>query len=102
MPDRPKFIVLGPDDPKKSLLGFSVFERNGTTVRKPGSSEALLRLEDIQPGDELLVLMFTGKVLMTAVLVDGVLWAESGRTLANLEYDKDDRHCWVSTYATLR
>ena len=46
--------------------------------------------------------MFTGKVLMTAVLVDGVLWAESGRTLANLEYDKDDRHCWVSTYATLR
>jgi len=72
---------------------------NGTEVFKESAPETVLtHKEDIQPGDKLIVTTLVGRYLMTAVMEEGELHADSEGMLADLVFDADDRHCWVSTY----
>lgn len=74
-------------------------EYHGTEVFKEGADDVpLTKKEDIQPGDKLIVTTLVGRYLMTAVLEEGELHADNEGLIADLQYDIDDRHCWVSTY----
>lgn len=104
LPARTEVTVLGPDKPRAKPIGLVVRERNGTRVFKQSAPGVPLRdLGDIRHGDKLLVTTLTGILEMTAQRgEDGILRAWSTGFVANLEFSKDDRKCWVSTYAVKR
>lgn len=99
-PVRSELTVLPADATGQKALGFFVREYNGTEVFKRDAPDTpLTRREDIQPGDKLIVHTLVGAIEMVAALDGTELFAESGWTIADLKFDTDDRHCWVSTYA---
>jgi hypothetical protein len=99
-PVRTELTVLPADPPGRAPLGWTVSCYQGTEVFKEGAPETpLTRLEDIRPGDKLIVTTLVGRYLMTATLDEQhELFADSEGMVADLQFDMDDRHCWVSTY----
>lgn len=98
IPIRTELTVL-PADPPREPLGWVMREYNGTEVFKVGAvGVPMTGREDIQPGARVIVTTLVGAFEMTVFEEDGELWAESAGTVADLKFDTDDRHCWVSTY----
>ena len=96
IPVRTEITVLPADPPGRESIGWTCREYHGTEVFKEGADEVpLTKKEDIQPGDKLIVTTLVGRYLMTAVLEDGELRADSEGLIADLVFDSDDRHCWV-------
>lgn len=103
IPVRTELTVLPADDPGNRTIGWIVREYNGTEVYKADAPGTLLLNEsDIQVGDKLHVQTLVGTYLMIAYRDEyGVLQAqtETGGMFADLKFNTDDRHCWVSTFA---
>jgi hypothetical protein len=103
LPVRTELTVLSADDPNQRTIGFVIREYNGTEVYKADAHGTTLTNEsDIKPGDKLHVQTLVGTYAMTAAKDEyGVLYAETepGGMFADLIFNKDDRHCWASTYA---
>jgi hypothetical protein len=103
LPLRTELTVLPADDPNQRTIGWVVREYNGTEVFKADAHGTALKNEsDIQVGDKLHVQTLVGTYVMIATRDEyGVLFAqtEPGGMFADLQFNKDDRHCWASTYA---
>lgn len=80
--------ILPADAPRDIKLGWKVYEYMGAKIYKDIASKApLLKYDDIQKGDEIYAYG------VKAIVKEG--YATSGHYVFTLEYDKDDRHCWV-------
>jgi hypothetical protein len=97
-----KITFLPADDQNRPKLGFIVKEYIGPEVYKrfPDGSintEHLLTLEDVQEGDELAIPWLTGGyVLMKAAKTKTGFTAHGENHCVILEFDIDERHCWVA------
>lgn len=90
------------DMPVKQLpdgaIGFTCREVVGMEVWKTGTPEKLLKnKDDLQEGDHISTTGLLGEELRMVVKSDGgSLYGEVGRMISILEFDQDERHCWVS------
>jgi hypothetical protein len=86
-------------EPNPVKIGFKCYEYLGCEIRKEGVEEALLKEDDIKEGDEILSPTYHGYMRMVVHRSeDGSLYGEdpNGRWISPLEFNKDDRHAWVS------
>ena len=84
------------------FLNFRVYEYCGCEVIKRVTwflkrPVYLFKKTDLKPGDRV-ILWYGCECEKRAVVVErnGCLYAESGDTCHSLQFDIDDRHCWVS------
>lgn len=109
-PVRTEIEVLPADEPSEKKIGWEVRCYDGTEVYKVIVSsfvatefkeQPLTNFDDIKPGDRLVVQTLVGRRNMIARMddEDEGLYAECDGLLADLVFDSDDRHCWISTYA---
>ena len=98
MPIRHDLTVLPADQPGRKPVGFMFQQYSGGEVFKEKGA-FLTKESDLCPGDRVWVPTLIGTILMTVIDTDEGLMAESGSTLADLEFDQDDRHCWTSSMA---
>jgi len=91
--------VLHADEPKQLKIGFTIKEYLGAPICKPNAVEVLLtKKDDIHVGVTIWVPGLTGWLEVTVQQDgEGHLYGESGKLVAFLEFDQDDRHCWVQT-----
>jgi hypothetical protein len=94
IPARQPLIVVSADEPRPRTLGWTVREYIGSEITRPNSEEPLLLESDIKEGDTIWVQGLWGTCEM--VVQQGCRSALASQTLAILEFDQDDRHCWVS------
>lgn len=81
-------------------ISFKCYEMVGVEVWKPEAPEKLLRnKDDLKPGDKIRTSGLMGEEFEVTVKADeeGALYAEAGNMIIVLEFDKDERHCWVNT-----
>ena len=78
-------------------LGFTCREYMGTEIYKPGDMETrLTKKDDVKAGVTVLVPgLGHAWWLMIVKEEGGVLYGHADKMMAVLEYDQDDRHCWV-------
>jgi hypothetical protein len=103
-PARTELTVLSADDPQKPL-GWTVAWRNGGEVflldeRGQPIQQPLTSQDALREGVRVCAPTLLGNVHAT-VLRDktGDLCWESAGLVGDLEYDTDDRHCWITTLA---
>ena len=103
MPVRTELTVLGADDPGQPTLGWTCQEYSGSEVFLVDADNKVIRTpltneSDLKPGIKVCVTTLFGDYLMTIESDGHRLSAitDSKGTLALLEFDKDDRHCWTS------
>lgn len=91
-------VLTADEHDTKRTIGWVCYEYNGAEVTKDGKTP-LTKREDIQEGYELWVPTLFGYYKMIASNSEeyGGIYASSGRMIALLEFDKDDRHCWTSS-----
>lgn len=103
IPLRTDVTVLPADDPDQKPIGFSVNMRHGVEVYRFASDgsvdETPLRgYEDITDGTKLAVLGFSGGFHpMTVERSVSGFTASNENLSAILQFDTDDRHCWITT-----
>lgn len=97
-PIRSEIEVLPADEKRAESIGFNFHVREGTEVESL-DGEILTSRDDIKEGMEVIVTTLVGRMKMRVVKDGSEFRAEVGSTVANLEFGKDDRNCWISTYA---
>jgi len=86
--------VIPADEPKPIKLGWTVKEYYGETVFKVNAPDAPLKnIDDLKEGDKIIV---WGSCVME-VKNDGKLYGDSKNNMVVLDFDTDDRHCWIAT-----
>lgn len=95
-PIKTETTVTREDAPR--LEGWTCRQYDGVDVTIPGSKKLLMNLDDLKVGVEI---EFTGLFdeyhRMPVIAVTGKKAdADNGSMGAFLEFDKDDRHCWVA------
>lgn len=102
-PVRTELTVLPVDDPNVMTLGFTFREREGGPVGVPVDGKfhsPLLAREDLWEGREVLVPTLAGaRHAVVARELDGTLYWRAGNMVGDLVFDRDDRHCWTTSYA---
>lgn len=84
------------DEPRELKLNWVVKEYIGSEIFRFGSEESLTNLEDIKVGDELRMPTLTGYTKAKVIELNGKKGhAEQENYAFILEFDGDDRHCWV-------
>lgn len=106
IPIRSEITILGADEVKTSTLGWVCQEYSGGEVYGFDVNDCLVETpltqkSDMCPGRKISVPTLFGYVVMEVVDQDGKLVAMTTTkgTLANLEFSRDDRLCWTSSYA---
>lgn len=97
-------VVLPADNPPRREISFVVHEYMGLPVHKMGPNavepdpEPLMRQEDIQVGDAVLVPSLGPGYMKVEVKQndDGSLYGETDQLIVCLVFDQDDRHCWTT------
>lgn len=97
-------IVLPADNPAQREIGFVVHEYIGSPVHKMGPNavepdlEPLMRREDIQVGDVVLIPSLGPGYMKVEVKQgdDGSLYGEADQLIVCFDFDADDRHCWTT------
>lgn len=85
------------DPAKKLRLDWTLKEYSGCKALKPGTKETFKNLGDLVVGTEFEFFGFFGETIhMPIIAVNGKKAdADNGSWGAFLEFDTDDRHCWV-------
>jgi hypothetical protein len=88
-PCNQKIEVL-PADEENGIrtLNWVIREYNGCEVYRPGKDYPLLNKDDLKVGDKI-------DCWGSIAEVTGLTTAKSEHVIFMLEFDKDDRHCWV-------
>ena len=91
--------VLPADEPKQLKIGFTIKEYLGSPICKPNAVDVLLmKKDDIHVGDTIWAPGLGGWLEVTVQQDEnGHLYGASGKLVAFLEFDQDDRHCWIQT-----
>jgi hypothetical protein len=103
-PARVDLTVLPADTPSKPI-GFVCYEYNGAEIMLLVNGKLdetpLTRREDLWVGRAIIAPTLVGNLeAIVAARPDGTLyWRAGEHTIGGLEFDADDRHCWVTTYA---
>jgi hypothetical protein len=84
--------VLPADEIRPSTVNWTIKEYTGTEVFRFGTEITLTNKDDLKIGDEI---DCWGCRAMVISLESNLEHAESDHSLFTLEFDKDDRHCWV-------
>lgn len=97
LPIRTEIEILPADEPKQFKLGWTVKEYLGSScflVSDP--TETIIdTLDGLRVGDEIVVWRTW---IVTVEKVEGrKAMARTGRLSVPMEFDIDDRHCWVAT-----
>lgn len=100
--------ILGPDDPGKRKIGFTMCERNGVKIYPydsvghlsgidPGRLWPILAEDGLREGTKVLVPGLMGGYHVMTVERDehGVLSAKDEHLTAILKYGEDERGCWT-------
>jgi hypothetical protein len=103
VPIRPELEVI-PEDPNRPKLNWIVKDYVGHEVYRYShgrvwTKATLTNRDDLKPGDQIATVALLGGYLLLTVVKDndGELYGDSDNTIGMLEFDKDDRHCWVCT-----
>lgn len=107
-PIRQDITVLPADDPAKLRLGWVIHERLGieilpfdplvSTIEDLERLQPITQEDGIKEGDQIFVHSISGWAVATVARTDTrPFYAETECNEYVLEFDRDDRHCWVST-----